>query len=186
MNFGRLVAGVIIIAIALVGLGMMAEMLNPPVEDEKSVSGNSSFSYQATLMGEDKIEGDFTVDNDTVTFFICTEDEYDEYSKTKNCSSIETFALLENVSSGNYSFETPAGDSIIASETWHIVIDTSDSSGDPVILDINIEYDPYKVVLYYVQIILLVLGSIRIIQGLLPAKKEGKNGENEGEGSGDQ
>lgn len=171
MYFHKIFAGLVIIVIALVVVDMAAEFLNPPVEDEEPISLNSSFSNQVTLMGGDVLRGDFTVDNDTVNFFICDEENYDKYKESRDYRNIETHELLENVSKGDFKFTTPEGDSFFETESWHVVFDTHNSSKSESVVDFNIEYEAYRTVIYYTKIILLIFGSIRILQGLRPKKK---------------
>ncbi len=171
MYIQKIIAGLIIIAIALVVVDMAVEWLNPPTEDEEKISQNSSFSHQITLMGDDVIKGDFTVANDTVNFFICDDENYKDYKDSKNHRTIETFELQENATNGTFTFTTPEEDSIIGSKIWHIVFDTQDSNGSKTTVDYTIEYEPYRTLVYYAKIILLALGAIRILQGLMPKKK---------------
>jgi len=178
MNIGRVISGIILIAIALVGLDMLTEFLNPPVDETETVSMNGSYTYQATLMGDDVMEGEFTVENDTVTFFICDEENYDKYKESGNYSDITAYKLMEDVSSGKFEFTTPEGETFYETKTWHVVYDTSNSTGNSIDIESHIEYDPYRTILGYVKIIFLVIGAVRIIQGFLPKKRKVEEKEN--------
>ena len=174
MSIGRLCTGIIIVLIALLVLDPAMQFLNPPVDERKDISRNGYFANQVTLMGEDRITGNFTVRNDTVTFFICNDTDYRRFRDERCRTNITAHALKENASSGDFTFKTPKTDSVTGRETWHVVFDAADSSGEKVVVEYTIECTAYRNIIYYTKIVFLLFGSVRIMQGLFGKKRPDK------------
>lgn len=173
MKINRLVIGVVLIVLALVVLDLMVAFLNPPNDGDGTITGDGTYSTHVSLMGEDTIEGEFTVTKGTtINFFICDEDNFKKYSDSKSYADIEKYELMEDADSGSFDFETPKGDSVLESVKWYVVFDVRDSGGNETIVAYEMEFLPYQNAVYYMKVILILVGIVDVVLAFKSELKE--------------